>query len=174
MRPSLSACAAALFGAFLPLAAQDIPLSQHGLVSQRVGTTAITIDYNRPVARGRKLFGDLVPWGRVWHPGANDATTITFSKDVLIEGRPLAAGSYTLWSIPDSTGWTFIFSHALHVWHIPYPGESHDALRVQVTPEHGDHMEVLIYYFPVVGPDSATLRFHWGTTIVPIRIHTTP
>jgi hypothetical protein len=172
--PRTSGLAATLALAARLAAAQDIPLSQHGLVSQRVGTTAITIDYNRPVARGRKLFGDLVPWGRVWHPGANDATTITFSKDVLIEGRPLAAGSYTLWNIPDSTRWTFIYSHALHVWHIPYPGESHDALRVQVTPEHGDHMEVLIYYFPVVGPDSATLRFHWGTTIVPIRIHTTP
>ena len=157
-----------------PLAAQDIPLSQHATVSQRVGTTAITIDYNRPVARGRKLFGDLVPWGRVWQPGANDATTITFSKNVLIESRPLAAGSYTLWSVPDSTRWTFIFSSALHVWHIPYPGEAHDVLRVQMTPEHGDHMEVLIYYFPVVGPDSATLHFHWGTTVVPIRIRTTP
>lgn len=156
------------------VAAQDIPASQHATVSQRVGTTAITIDYNRPVARGRKLFGDLVPWGRVWQPGANDATTITFSKNVLIEGKPLAAGSYTLWSIPDSTRWTFIFSNALHVWHIPYPGEAKDVLRVQVTPEHGDHMEVLAYYFPVVGPDSATLRFHWGTTIAPIRIHTTP
>jgi len=156
------------------VAAQDIPLSQHATVSQRVGTTAITIDYNRPVARGRKLFGDLVPWGEVWHPGANDATTITFSKNVLIEGKPLAAGSYTLWSIPDSAKWTMIFSKALHVWHRPYPGASQDVLRVPVTPEHGDYMEVLVYYFPVVGPDSATLRFQWGTTIVPIRIRTTP
>ena len=153
-------------------AAQDIPLSQHATVSQRVGATAITIDYNRPVARGRKLFGDLVPWGEIWHPGANDATTITFSKNVLIEGKPLAKGSYTIWSIPDSTKRTVIFTNALHVWHRPYPGESHDVLRVNVTPEHGDYMEVLVYYFPVVGPDSATLRFQWGTTIVPLRIRT--
>lgn len=172
--PRTSGLALVLALAARLVAAQDIPLSQHATVSQRVGTTAITIDYNRPVARGRKLFGDLVPWGRVWQPGANDATTITFSKNVLIEGKPLAAGSYTLWSIPDSTRWTFIFSNALHVWHIPYPGESHDVLRVQVTPEHGDHMEVLAYYFPVVGPDTATLRFHWGTTIAPIKIRTTP
>jgi|ERR1041384_2457423 hypothetical protein len=157
-----------------PLAAQEIPASQHATISQHVGNTVITIDYNRPVARGRKLFGDLVPWGEVWHPGANDATTISFSKSVLIEGKPLAAGDYTLWAIPDSTRWTMIFSKALHVWHRPYPGASKDVLRVQLTPEHGDHMEVLAYYFPVVGPDSATLRFHWGTTIVPIKIRTTP
>jgi hypothetical protein len=157
-----------------PLAAQDIPLSQHATVSQHVGNTVIVIDYNRPVARGRKLFGDLVPWGEVWHPGANDATTISFDKNVLIEGKPLAAGDYTLWAIPDSTRWTMIFSKALHVWHRPYPGASKDVLRVQVTPEKGDHMEVAAYYFPVVGPDSATLRFHWGTTIVPIKIRTTP
>src|SRR5258708_36978407 len=102
-----------------PLAAQDIPLSQHATVSQRVGTTAITIDYNRPVARGRKLFGDLVPWGRVWHPGANDATTITSSKSVLVEGKPLAAGSYTIWSIPDPPKGPLTFTTALHVCPTP-------------------------------------------------------
>lgn len=155
-------------------AAQDIPLSQHGTVSQRVGNTAITVDYNRPVARGRKLFGDLVPWGHRWHPGANDATTITFSKNVLVEGKPLAAGSYTLWTVPDTGSWVIIFNRGLHVWHTNYPGEDKDALRVTVTPHAGDHMEVLAYYFPVVGPDTATLALHWGTTVVPIRIRTTP
>ena len=65
-----------------------------------------------------------------------------------------------------------IFSRALHVFHIPYPGAALDVLRVTVTPESGVHMEVLAYYFPVVGPDSATLRLHWGTTIVPIRLRT--
>lgn len=157
----------------LPCAAQEgVPLSQHGSVTQRVGSTEISIQYNRPVARGRKLFGGLVKWSRVWHPGADSATTITFSKDVLIEDRRLAAGSYTLWTIPDTSRWTIIFSRALHVFHLPYPGDARDALRVTVTPQSGDHMEVLAFYFPVVGPDSATLRLHWGTTVVPIRIQT--
>jgi len=159
----------------VPCAAQEgIPFSQHGSVSQRVGLTDIRIEYNRPVARGRRLFGKLVPWGRVWHPGADSATTITFSNAISVEGQPLPAGSYTLWTIPDTTQWTVIFSHALHVFHLPYPGEALDALRVKVTPRAGDHMEVLAFYFPVVGPDSATLNLHWGTTVVPIRIHTTP
>ncbi|HTH65912.1 MAG TPA: DUF2911 domain-containing protein [Gemmatimonadales bacterium] len=152
--------------------AQAIPWSQHGTISQRVGLTDIIISYNRPVAHGRELFGALVKWRRVWHPGADSATTIGFSKDVLIEGKPLAAGQYTLWAIPDTASWTVIFSRALHVFHIPYPGDSHDALRVTVTPVQGSYMEVLAYEFPVVGPDSATLELHWGTTIVPLRIRT--
>jgi DUF2911 family protein len=151
---------------------QGIPFSQHGTVSQRVGYTDITISYNRPVAHGRVLFGQLVKWGRVWHPGADSATTITFSRDVLIEGQPLAAGAYTLWAIPDSTRWTLIFSRAVHVFHLPYPGESFDVLRVTTAPVQGSHMEVLAYYFPVVGPDSAVLNLHWGTTIVPLHIRT--
>ncbi|OLC06035.1 MAG: hypothetical protein AUH46_00895 [Gemmatimonadetes bacterium 13_1_40CM_70_15] len=154
--------------------AKRIPLSQHGTVTQRVGHTEIAISYNRPVARGRKLFGGIVRWGAVWHPGADSATTIQFSRAVLVQGRPLAAGRYTLWTIPDSLQWTVIFSRAVNVFHVPYPGESLDVLRVTVSPEQGSHMEVLAYYFPVVGPDSAVLRLHWGTTMVPLHIRTTP
>ena len=155
-----------------PVPGQGIPFSQHGTVSQRVGYTDISISYNRPVAHGRVLFGQLVKWGGVWHPGADSATTITFSRDVLIEGQPLAAGAYTLWAIPDSTRWTVIFSRAVHVFHRPYPGESFDVLRVTTVPVQGSHMEVLAYYFPVVGPDSAVLNLHWGTTIVPLHLRT--
>jgi len=167
----LSALAAAS-----PLAAQGIPFSQHGSVSQRVGVTDIAIEYNRPVTRGRTLFGDhaLVHWNEVWHPGADSATTITFSRDVLIEGQPLAAGSYTLWTVPRPDRWTVVFSHALHIFHFPYPGEAQDALRVDVTPETGGHMDALAFYFPVVAPDSTVLRLHWGEMVVPIHIRTTP
>jgi hypothetical protein len=165
---------AALFCA-TPVVAQGIPWSQHGTVSQRVGYTDIDLSYNRPVAHGRTLFGDrgLVHWGGIWHPGADSATTITFSRDVLIEGQPLKAGSYTLWTIPRPDSWTMIFSSAVHVFHIPYPGQASDVLRVEVKPEHGEHMEVLAYYFPVVAPDSAVLRLHWGEMVVPLHIRTT-
>jgi hypothetical protein len=152
-------------------AQEGIPFSQHGGVLQVMGLDTITISYNRPVARGRRLFGHLVPWGHIWHPGADSATTVTFTKDLIVEGRPLAAGSYTLWTIPDSLEWTVIFSRALHVFHTPPPSSDFDVLRVKVKPEQGAHMEVMAFYFPVVGPDSATLRLHWGTTIVPIRLH---
>ena len=167
--------AALLLAAAAPAAAQGIPFSQHGSVSQRVGFTDIAIEYNRPVARGRTLFGDraVVRWGRVWHPGADSATTITFSRDVLVEGKPLKAGSYTLWTIPQPGVWTVIFSSAVHVFHIPYPGEAQDVLRLEVKPERGEHMDALAFYFPVVAPDSAVLRLHWGETILPVRIRTT-
>jgi hypothetical protein len=153
--------------------AQGIPFSQRGAVYQRVGYTDLTITYSRPVARGRTLFGGVVTWGRVWNPGADSATTITISRDVAIEGRDLAAGRYTIWLIPRAdSAWTAIFSRAVDVFHTPYPGEEHDALRVAVTPQRGSHVEVLAFYFPVVAPDSAVLRLHWGETMVDLRVRT--
>ena len=164
----------ALALAAVALLFQQVPRSQHASVAQRVGITDIAISYNRPVARGRLLFGTegIVRWGRVWHPGADSATTISFSRDVAIQGHELAAGRYTLWTIPAESPqpWTVIFSRALSVWHTPYPGEASDVLRITTAAEQGTHMEALAYYFPVVTPDSALLRLHWGTTIVPIWI----
>lgn len=129
---------------------------------QMIATTAVTVVYNRPSARGRRLFGGVVPYGRVWNPGADEATTITFSKDVRISGQPLAAGKYSLWMIPTAAGsWTLIFSKAADVFHVPYP-EGQDAVRVPLEPERGGFMETLAFYFPIVGPDSAVLNFHWG------------
>ncbi|GBD32164.1 hypothetical protein HRbin33_01128 [bacterium HR33] len=161
----------ALFAATVQ-AQEGIPFSQHGTVSQRVGYTDISIRYNRPVARGRVLFPGVVRWGRIWNPGADSATTIEFSRDVEVEGQRLEAGSYTLWMIPQPPPepWTVIFSRATNIFHTPYPGEEHDALRLKITPEEGAHMEVLAFYFPLVWPDSAVLRMHWGTTVVPLRI----
>ena len=119
----------------------------------------------------RALFGALVPWDSVWHPGADSATRITFSRDILIEGKPLRAGEYTLWLIPhERTPWTVIFSRAAHVFHKPYPGANLDVLRVNVTPEQASPMESFAIYFPMVLRDEAVLRLHWGTTAVPIRI----
>ena len=152
-------------------AAQGVPFSQHGSVSQRVSYTNISIEYNRPVARGRALFGALVKWDTIWHPGADSATRISFDKDVVVEGKPLAAGEYSVWLIPrEKSPWTFILSSASRVFHSPYPGAQHDVLRVDVAPERVSHMEALAYYFPVVGRDSVVLRIHWGETAVPVHI----
>jgi hypothetical protein len=150
---------------------QGVPFSQHGTVAQRVSHTNIDIDYNRPVARGRELFGALVKWDSIWHPGADSASRIRFDKDVVLQDKPLAKGEYSMWLIPRQTApWTLILSSAAHVFHQPYPGSQHDALRVDITPEKGAHMETMAFYFPVVGRDSAVLRMHWGETILPIRI----
>ena len=143
--------------------------SQHGSVSQTVASTAITIEYNRPVARGRTLFGALVPYGRVWCPGADNCTTIQFSTDVKIDGRPLAAGTYSLWAEPQQDKWTMIFNSAQPVFHTRYPADR-DVLRVQSIPREGAQMETLAFYFPVVEGKHAELVLHWGTVVVPLAI----
>jgi len=167
------AVAALIFFGSASCGAQGYPFSQRARVDQTVAFTDISVVYGRPVARGRVLFGDsaLVKWDTIWHPGADSATRVTFSRDVKLEGRDVKAGEYTIWLIPRANKpWTFILSRAAHVFHIPYPGESSDALRVDVTPERGSHMETLAIYFPVVLRDEAVMRIHWGETIVPVRI----
>jgi Protein of unknown function (DUF2911) len=143
--------------------------SQHGSVSQRIGETTITIEYNRPVARGRELFGSLVPWGRVWCPGADDGTIIELSTDVKINGETLAAGTYSIWTEPQPDRWTVIFSRSHPVWHTRYPA-GQDALRVQSTPRTASHMETLAFYFPMVDGKKAELVLHWGTLVVPMSL----
>jgi hypothetical protein len=167
---------AAAIGALLALSApparsQGLPFSQRGSVTQMVAFTRISVTYGRPVARGRALLGALVPWDSVWHPGADSATRVTFSRNALIEGKPMRAGEYSLWLIPREVGpWTVILSRAAHVFHKPYPGANFDALRVDVTPEQASDMESFAIYFPVVLRDETVLRLHWGTTAVPLRI----
>lgn len=144
--------------------------SQHGSVMQVIGPTTVTVLYNRPSARGRRLFGELVPYGRAWTPGADTATTVAFSSAVRVAGEPLAAGTYSLWMIPErDEAWTVIFSKAAPVFHIPYP-PGHDALRVKLRPQAGPFIETLAFYFPVVSSDSAVLELHWGETVVSIPI----
>ena len=149
--------------------AQEPRRSQRAAVMQMIGSTKVEITYSRPVARGRTLFGALVPWGRIWNPGADTATAITVSAPVRINGSALPAGSYSIWATPGESEWTFIFSRAHPVWHVPYRG-GQDALHVTAVPESSAHMETLAFYFPVVDGLSATLRLHWGEVVVPLRI----
>lgn len=143
--------------------------SQHGSVTQQIANTTITIEYNRPVARGRTLFGSLVPYGRVWCPGADSCTTIQVSTDVKISGQRLARGTYSVWAEPQPERWTIIVNAAQPVFHTRYPPDK-DVLRVQATPRQGPHMETLAFYFPVVDGNHAELVLHWGTVVVPLSI----
>ena len=152
-----------------PAHAQQPRRSQRAAVMQMVGTTRIEITYSRPVARGRALFGSLVPWGRIWNPGADTATAISVSTPVLVNGARLPAGAYSLWAIPGEREWTLIFSRAHPVWHVPYR-DGQEALRVRAVPERGAHMETLTFYFPIVDGPAATLHLHWGEVVVPLKI----
>ncbi len=144
--------------------------SQAASVSQKLGHAEITVVYNRPVARGRRLFGELVPWGEVWNPGADGATHIRLSADVEIGGRPLAAGTYSLWAIPDTVEWTLIFHRDWQVYHFPYPGSEGEALRLEVAPRPAPHMETLAFYFPVADRRHGLLVLHWGETAIELPI----
>ncbi|MFQ6045564.1 MAG: DUF2911 domain-containing protein [Gemmatimonadales bacterium] len=164
-------CAAILLAGIGPdLHAQMIKWSQFGSVTQMLGDTEIEIRYHRPVARGRQIFGGIVKWGRVWTPGADSATTIEFSTDVMVGGHAVPAGKYSIWMIPRETGeWTVILSRAADVYHTPYP-EGQDALRLSLAPEAGSHMETLALYLPVVDGPRAELVMHWGQILVRIPI----
>ena len=153
-------------------AQQDGPRpSQLGSVTQHVNKTTITLQYSRPVARGRVLFGQLVPWGKIWTPGANDATTIAVSTDVQVNGHKLAAGTYTVWSVPQAEQWTLVFNSEHPVFHNRYESVANkEVLRVEASPRSGGHMETLAWYFPLVDGRKAELVVHWGTVVVPLQI----
>lgn len=147
--------------------------SQPAEIRQRMGSTEIAVVYNRPSARGRELYGGLVPHDSIWNPGADEATRIELSRDVLVEGQRLPAGKYSLWAIPRPAAWTVVFSRAHDVFHVPYP-EGEDALRVRIRPRTGPHVESLAFRFPLATADSAELHLHWGATVVPLRLRPAP
>src|SRR5687768_1191582 len=120
-RCSIGLLFALVAGASAPAAAQVKPLEQPqpsppARVSQTVGLTEMTIDYHRPAVKGRKVWGDLVPYGEVWRAGANENTTITFSTPVTVGGKQLAAGRYGVHMIPTVAGWTVILSNTSDAW----------------------------------------------------------
>jgi hypothetical protein len=130
----------------VPAAASDeiIPLekvskSQAGAVSQRIANTEVTITYSRPVARGRKLFGGIVPYDQVWNPGADQATAMAITRDIDVNGQKLPAGKYSIWAIPRADNWTVIFSKKGDTYHTPYPGE--DEARSGIA--HGNAVVLL-------------------------------
>jgi len=121
---------------FTLLSAQELKTpapSPFGTVSQIVGLTEVTISYSRPGVKGRQVFGDLVPYGELWRTGANKSTTIKFSDDVSIEGKPVAAGEYALFTIPDQNEWTIIISPDIGPGSSKYKQEN-DIVRFTVQP----------------------------------------
>jgi len=96
------------------------------------GGKSITVDYSSPRARGRKIYGGLVPYGDVWRAGANEATTFVTTSDVMIGGAHVPAGNYTLFAVPNKDKWTLVVSKKTGEWGIPYPGADSDFVRVDM------------------------------------------
>ncbi|NBB21468.1 DUF2911 domain-containing protein [Runella sp. CRIBMP] len=104
-------------------------------VVQKVGNATVTVSYGQPSVKGRKVWGELVPYGQVWRTGANEATTFEVDKDVSIEGQPLAAGKYGFFTIPNEKEWTIIFNKVPAQWGAFKYDAGQDALRVTVKPK---------------------------------------
>jgi Protein of unknown function (DUF2911) len=119
---------------FTALLAQDKPASPQATAEGKIGAANVKIVYCQPSARGRKIMGGLVPYGEVWRTGANDATTIEFDKPVKIEGKDLAAGKYSLFSIPGEKEWTIIINKEAKQWGAYKYKQENDVLRVTVVP----------------------------------------
>lgn len=127
-------------------------------VKGSVNGTQITIDYGAPSVKGRKIWGGLEKYGQVWRAGANENTTISFDKDVKINGKPLAAGKYGFFIIPNESGdWVAIFNKKNDAWGSYSYSEAEDALRVMVKPEFGDDVQEQLMY----GVDNSGIVFAW-------------
>ena len=149
----------------------DLPsISQAAEVKQRIGVTDITITYHRPLVKGRKIWGGLVPLGQVWRAGANENTTIEVSTPVSIEGKPLPAGKYGLHMIPNSDTWTVIFSKFAQAWGSFTYNQAEDALRVDVKPHASEMQDAMEFSFEDVKPDSTVATLNWEKLAVPFRI----
>ena len=156
--------------------------SQRQEITQTVGDAKITIVYSRPNTKARKLWGCdaknvipianyeepcIVPNGQVWRAGANENTTIEFSRDVTINGQALPAGRYGFHMIPGKTDWTLIFSKDNDKWGSFSYDEKKDALRVKVKPEKGEMHETLTYDFEDVTARTAKIALRWERISVP-------
>jgi Protein of unknown function (DUF2911) len=185
-------CGAAIGIAQTPAVRLPRP-SQKASVMQTVGVTDVTITYSRPGVKGRKIWGDapasatgtatlddanarakdapIVPYGHVWRTGANEATTFTVTDDVLINGQKLAAGTYSLHTIPGKDEWTVIFNSDAGQWGSFSYDEKKDTLRVKAKPQTAaENQEWLQYSIPVVTPNSAQVLIRWEKVAVPFTV----
>ncbi len=139
----------------------------------------IEVYYNRPFKKGRKIFGELVPYGEVWRTGANEATTFKTNQDLKIDGSILEAGKYTLWTIPNETSWVIIFNDKMYNWGVNFSDgkasrvESFDVLKVEVP--ISKNLKTLeqftIYFDEQFG--SVNMFLAWDDIVVPLTIEPT-
>jgi len=139
-------------------------------ISQDLSLGKVTITYSRPNVKGRKIFGALQPYGEVWRTGANAATTITFTEDVVIEGNKVPAGEYGLFSIPGPDEWTIILNKTFHQWGAYTYKQGDDLLRFKVKPMTMDEpVETFTMQFANATTKSADLHLMWDKTAVAIH-----
>ncbi len=142
-------------------------------IKQDFGLASVELSYSRPGMKGRKIFGDLVPFGKVWRTGANSATTLTFGDDVTIGGTKIPAGKYGLLSIPDKKSWTLIITKQLDVTSPAAYDAAQDVVRTEVkTMDMETALESFTMQFANVKPNSCELHIMWDRTAVALPIST--
>src|SRR5437667_11609605 len=188
---------ASAFAQQTPLQVKPIRPSQKASVLQTMGVTDITITYSRPAVKGRTIFADapatmaarakgeatldnqnerkpgepIVPYDHVWRAGANEATMFVVTDDVLINGQPLKAGTYSMHTVPGKEEWTIIFNNDAGQWGSFTYDEKKDALRVKTKPQMvSDNQEWLMYNFDPVTDNSATVNLRWEKVRVPFTV----
>ena len=146
--------------------------SPAGTLKQRVGLTDIQVDYSRPGVKDRTIFGGIVPYGQVWRTGANQATRLTFSTPVKLEGHEIPAGTYALFTIPGENEWTIIINKNANQWGAFQYNEKDDVVRFKVTPATltDTRVETFTIEFNHIRDESAVLMLVWDKTVVPIRL----
>ncbi len=130
----------------------------------------ITVDYSSPRAKGRKIFGGLVPYGEVWRAGANEATTFVTTADLMVGGTHVPAGGYTIFAIPNKDKWTLVISKKTGEWGSPYPGASEDLARIDMK---ASARPSAVENFTIAFDKTAggcTLRMDWETTQASVEI----
>ena len=134
------------------------------------GGQKITIDYSSPRMKGRKIFGELVPYGKVWRAGANEATTMNVGADVTIGGKAVPAGKYTIFAIPDQNKWTLVISKKTGEWGTAYPGPDNDLARIDMKSEK---LPAPVENFTISFNQTSggcTLKMQWETTQASVDI----
>ncbi|MBT8255409.1 MAG: DUF2911 domain-containing protein [Bacteroidia bacterium] len=141
------------------------------------GDLVIDLFYSSPGKKGRAIFGELVPYGEVWRTGANEATTFTTNKDLLIDGKTLEAGTYTLWTIPREDSWSVIFNRKMYSWGVRWQDSKamreaeHDALVVDATVSESISVQEDFSINVIEGENGTmVLLFSWDQVVVPLQM----
>lgn len=151
----------------------DISYYPHNFAHDRKeGQNALVrIIYSRPNRNGRQLFGGIVPYGKVWRTGANEATEIQFYSDAVMEGQKIKKGTYSLFTIPEKDKWTIILNSDLDYWGAYKYNQKNDVIRVSVPSEESKtEVENFTIQFAGEEKDKASMLMAWGNTIVKVPI----
>ncbi|GAB4286799.1 MAG: DUF2911 domain-containing protein [Ignavibacteriaceae bacterium] len=148
--------------------------SPDATVTQYVGITKITIDYSSPGVKGRKIWGELVPYGEIWRTGANEVTSFTFSTPVKINGTELTAGTYGVHMIPGESQWEIVLSSDTEVDGSSAYDPTKDALRFKVTPQSAPFTERMIFTITDMTDNSANINLMWENLKIsfPVEVNT--